>query len=39
LPQYITVGASGGIFGLIGACISGEYLAKILLVLTSGDSL
>lgn len=39
LPQYITVGASGGILGFIGACISGEYFAKILLVLTSGDSL
>jgi len=24
LPEYITVGASGGIFGLIGGCIAGE---------------
>lgn len=31
LPEYITVGASGGIFGLIGACISDIFMNWALL--------
>jgi len=28
LPDYITVGASGGIFGLIGGCIADIIVSK-----------
>lgn len=37
LPQYISVGASGGIFGFIGMCISDIFVNWNLLFVKDGD--
>lgn len=37
LPQYISVGASGGIFGLIGGCIADIILSWHMLFIKTGD--
>lgn len=37
LPQYISVGASGGIFGLLGACIADVLLNWKILFLKNAD--
>jgi membrane associated rhomboid family serine protease len=37
LPQYVSVGASGGIFGLIGGCLADLWLNWSLLFIKSAD--
>jgi len=38
LPQYISVGASGGIFGLVGGCISDIVMNWQLLFIKTGEN-
>lgn len=37
LPQYISVGASGGIFGLIGGCVADIFLNWRILFIPTGE--